>query len=634
MAERKYTYLNQKKETLELVLSSDMEDKKLQADKDYNTSFNYIQTHEYYIWREAFKSYHMSTYDRKIAIWSKKWKQNISIWLIRSFCDVLISSTNERPITFIWTWINSEWIKNKDNILKTLCYISDVTWFHTQIKKILRDWLITWEFALRIWYISTSKTEKITSIINWNYVQETEEVDQKNYPYATAVSIFNIFPDPYNWILRYVTERWVIDYNSFIEAFGHMIRSKNNESPFNNDDFLSLLPINNSEAKFDDYWNILNQIHEKINDEFREKDKFQINKDNWVWSTNTTNIDENTDVTDWLIEFKITYYKNRAVLIANWYPVYIWKNPYWFIPYVVKPANSTDARFWEWIPYMLKWIENIWNSFINNYIDSARSIADPTMVVQKNLLINDIDLQESIPWWILYTENNDNWRAVYRLDKWGLSDFNILPLLVDIATRITWISEYNLWISSKERTATWALSVTQSSEKRMSPFLSNFLDAISVVAQMWLLLVKNYRKKEQFIYVLDQEAGTQTEMTIQNTDILWKMNISLQAEWMFGSYNELEVNKLINTYNTLAGSWFINSPEFAKEIIKKSWFEPSKFITEPWQWTIPDNLKWKNPADTTNIPQLPDTWVEWLKQIMQTATNPQLDLWNWGQWNW
>lgn len=48
------------------------------------------------------------------------------------------------------------------------------------------------------------------------------------------------------------------------------------------------------------------------------------------------------------------------------------------------------------------------------------------------------------------------------------------------------------------------------------------------------------------------------------------MNISLQAEGLFGSTNELELKKLIDTYMLLAPSGFFKSPDFAKEIIKKS----------------------------------------------------------------
>jgi hypothetical protein len=46
---------------------------------------------------------------------------------------------------------------------------------------------------------------------------------------------------------------------------------------------------------------------------------------------------------------------------------------------------------------MLKGLEDVGNSFINNYFDSARSIANPTIVVQKNLMINDEELEDGTP---------------------------------------------------------------------------------------------------------------------------------------------------------------------------------------------------------------------------------------------
>ena len=317
------------------------------------------------------------------------------------------------------------------------------------------------------------------------------------------------------------------------------------------------------------------------------------------------------------------------------FSVYIGQNMYWFIPYVIKASNETEARFWEGIPYLLKWLEEVWNSFVNNYFDSARSIANPTMVVNKNLMIDDNELEDWTPWGIVYTENNDNWNAVYRLDKWGLSDFNILPMITQIAQQITWISEYNLGQAARERTASGALAVTQSSQKRMSPYISTFLDSISIVAQMWLVMVKKYWTSEQFIYVLD-ENWEQTYESIKNSDLKGWINISLNAEWMFGSFEELELQKLITMYQTLAPSGFIESPELAKEIIKKSWFDSSKFITNPWEGIVPENMKPKEWELAATEPTTPVPWglAQWdIADILKNVTNPQVDLWNWGQWS-
>lgn len=625
-----YSYIDKKKKSHTITVSDSDQRLVNQAIKDYDNSSKHIRDEEFFIWRWALQAYHLSTYNRKIQLWDKTWKQNISIWLIRSFIDILVSSLNEKPLVFTWTAINEKWLENKDNILNTLWYISDISWFHKQLKDTMANWLIIWEIAMRVWYKKTKSTEKYISIADWEIIEEIVEVEEKNYPYAVNVSIFNVFPDMYSWPLRYVTERDVVSYASFIETFWATIRSKKNRSPFKSDSFLALLAINNNAADFQDYWNIVNQIHREVNKEFSTNDHFDTPMKTKTSTITWTPTDEDKDVIEWLIEWRATRYLWRLIIFANNYPVYIWENPYWFIPYVIKAANQTKARIWEWIPYMLKWLEDIWNSFVNNFFDSARWLANPTMVAQKNLMINDSDLEDWTPGWIIRTEDNLNWNVVYRLDKWSLNDFWVMGIINQIASQIIWISEYDLWQSAWERTATWALAVTQSSQKRLSPYVSNFLDAISIIAQMWLKLIKKYWSEKEMIYILDEE-WKQTFAEIKKTWLMWWINISLEAEWIFWANEELKHKKLIELYNTLAPSWFFQSNEMWKEIIKTWWFTPSRFITEPWQWVKPDDaleiaaknsqswLPWKN------APQ--ELWA-----ILWWAATPNADLWNAWQW--
>ena len=626
-----------KQKDIKIDLSQELENQKLQADKDYITSKSYIDVHEKYIWRAWFKSYHMSTYDRKAQFKENElWKQNISIWIVRAFVDVLKASVREKPLVFIWTWINKAGIENKENILNTLKYISDTTWFHTQLKKTMWDWLLTWMICMRVGYKKTNKTEKIISIVNWVPMEEEIEMEKLNTPYAVNIPVFNVFPDPYSWEIRYITERWVVWYEEFIENFWHFIRSKKNKSPFK--DYLEYLPVNqNWNVDFWDYWNIVNQVHQKKNLELQQQDFYNRNTNDFQQSPSNINYEDDKNIVEWLIEFKITWRKSRVVLIANGYPVYIWDNPYGFIPYVIKAANETDSRFGEWLPYLIKPLEDVWNSFINNYFDWARALAQPTFVANKNLMINDQQLQDWTPWWVVRTESTDWWNAIYRLDKWWLQDFSILTIVQQIAQQITGISEYNLWIAARERTASWALAVTESSHKRMSPYISNFLDAISEVAYMWLALIKKYWVSEQFIYILDED-WRQVEQAIKNKDLTWWINISLQAEWMFGTINELELQKLISVYQTVAGSWMVVAPEIIKEIIKKTWFDPSRFmVEEKEQQATPDNMLPQQDWEMPDI-ELPE-WVLTnpsldLWQILQQSVNPQINLGNEWQWQW
>ena len=568
------------------------------------------------------KAYHLSTHDRKTIL--KDWQSNIAVGIVRAFVDVLISAVQERPLTFIGTPINEKGLENKENILKSLNYISDVTWFHRTIKQTIKNWLIIGTICLRVGYLKTEKKTKITTIINDNAVEtvvESNDEDIKDYPYAKSVPIFNIFPDPYGWKLRNVTERWVISHMEFMQTFGSMIQREDNLSPFKNEQFLASLPKNKNGADFIDYWIITTQVHQKVNEECRENDRYALQ----TWFNRAENAqnqsstqDEDDDVTKGLIEFKFTTYDDRLVLHANNYPVYISKNNFYgFIPYVIKAGWDEEMRFGEGIPYLMKGTEEIANSFTNNYFDWARSIATPTFVAVKNLLINETQLESWEPWATLWIEAGSSREVISRLDKWGLNDFNIMNIIRDIAMNITGISEYNLWQAAGERTATGALSVTQSSNKRIAPYISTFVDAMSIVAQMWLSLIKKNWTRDRFIYILD-EQWNQTFEEINNSKILGWINISLHAEWLFGSTNEIELNKMIQIYQTLAPSGFFSSPKFATEIMKKNGFTANRFIEETeqmkpdWIWTVNTEM--------------------WESDMLKTLSSPQLNLWN--EWEW
>lgn len=68
-----------------------------------------------------------------------------------------------------------------------------------------------------------------------------------------------------------------------------------------------------------------------------------------------------------------------------------------------------------------------------------------------------------------------------------------------IAQYISGASEYNLGISARERTATGANATTQSSQKRLSPFMSAFVEAVTEIATMWLRLMQDNWTQEKYL---------------------------------------------------------------------------------------------------------------------------------------
>ena len=106
---------------------------------------------------------------------------------------------------------------------------------------------------------------------------------------------------------------------------------------------------------------------------------------------------------------------------------------------------------------------------------------------------------------------------------------------------MTGISEYNLGVSSKERTATGANAVTQSSQKRLSPFLETFVSVVSRIANMWLILMRQNWTEEKFLIV----TGSQTGTLLKNKDLVGATAISLNMDSMFSVVQDLAYKKIL-----------------------------------------------------------------------------------------
>lgn len=193
--------------------------------------------------------------------------------------------------------------------------------------------------------------------------------------------IFELFPDPANSRPRYVTRRSVVSHKSFIQSFGSIIESDDNELGAENiAELVKCLPLNSNAADKNSYNNARNIVHRDYNIKFRATDVSQYDASGNFSPESASSINNN-EVTEDLIEYKYYTTDNRMVLVANDYPVYVGINRFGFIPFEIMSASDPQYVLdCEGVPYKLAGLSDTMDSFMNNYIDSARAIAAPTFV--------------------------------------------------------------------------------------------------------------------------------------------------------------------------------------------------------------------------------------------------------------
>lgn len=632
MAKNSYTYTKidprNKREKVHLSLKPEDQSLVDRATKNYESSKSWIHQKYVYIWKYAYKAYHLSTHDRQKVL--KTWQSNIAWGLIRSFIDVFVSTLTERPITFSVYGLDEIGIQNADSIKYALAATADATWFQKESRYAMKEGLKTGTFAFYVGMLPDSKKKEMEVATN-DQANPVEKITYQNqiglFPYAKALDVFNVFPDVYNGTMRHCTWRQVTSIEGFIQNFDILISDPENRSPFK--DIVPLLTSkeNQNGADFKDYAVIKDQIHQQINYDFSTEDAFPdifSNIDNApprVWASQ----DQDPEVTEGLIEYRFYAETNNIVIHANNYPVYIGPNPYGFIPFVL--SSTTDEKRvigCEGIPYLLSGMEKTLNSYMNNYLDNVKATATKTYIVRKGLFSDEDALENLEPWGVLFSEQDIGTTGVQAMDKWVVSDYNILEIVIKIASQLTGISEYNLGIAARERTASGAQAVTQSSQKRLSPFLETYVAVISRIAFIWLHLMREYWTVEKFVAI----AWDQNGRTLKNKDLVGLTSITLNTDSMFAAIKDFAYKKILEVYTQTKGTGLINEDEVIREIFKLQWYDPKRFVpdsapkvTEPTPPITPP--EWVNP-------DLTDAQIEGY-DIAQAVT-PNVDLWN--QWQW
>lgn len=210
------------------------------------------------------------------------------------------------------------------------------------------------------------------------------------------------------------------------------------------------------------------------------------------------------------------------------------------------------------------------------------------------------------------------------MDKGGVSDFNIISTLQQLAQSLTGVSEYNMGQASGERTASGANALTTSASKRLSPYVSNFMQVLVGVGEMWLQLITKQWQTKQFISVLDEEAGLEVEKYLKNTDVTGGLTLSLSPEGLFTNFNDMKFKRLMDMYVQVAQSGIVDSPQIIGELFKAIGLPPTKFVTD-YGKKKPDAPQ----VAPTPAPLQSDTSENQdMSQLLAQANSPQPDFGN------
>jgi len=610
----------------DVSLESDIKE----AEDNYTLSKSVIDYELIHVWNWSLRAYHMWVNDRKIKANLKPWQSNIAFWLIRSFIDVFISTLTEKPVAYAVKGLTEDWVKNAPDILHALATSADVTGFQNEARIAMNEALKIDVFSFEIGILPPAKKNKYTVIEKdkdgKDTIKEVEYTDSiGSLPFAKYVPIFELFPDPSSNTPSYVTRRAVASSKSISRMFNSIIESKENKSPLKA--MAKYVLINENWADKASYDTARRSVHRDYNINFRKTDLSQIQDLDWKTTNDTSNSISSKDIQKWLIEYKYYTTEDKMLVFLNGYPVYIGPNPFGFIPFEIMSASDPQYVLdCEWVPYKLAGLSETFDSFLNNYIDSAKSIAAPTFVAIKNSFLDEESLKNWTPWQILFAETEAAAWAIRRLEKGTVTDFNIVDIIIKIASQITGISEYNLGWSTKERTATGALATTQASLKRLSPFLVSFITVMSRISQKQVKLMREFMPDETYFAASGQNSW-QEWRPLSKSNLSGAVDISLQIDSMQSAIDEFGYKKLTEVWNQMAGRELINEDEVAREIFKSQWYDPNRFVP-----SSAPKVSIAPPVAPPPLASLTTNPAEIVWQDIASVSTPQINLGN--EWNW
>lgn len=609
-----------------------------EATDDYEVAKSVIMDTYYPNWRAGFKMYHLSTIDRESHI--NKWQLNAAIGTVRSTIDVFTSTLTENPIVPNAVGLNEEGQSNAESIRRALAFCCDVENFQSESKAIMKNGLKMGMFISEIGIVSKKTPKKyITWYEDENgkmLPKETEftKDDLDGVPYMRMVSPFSCFPDPYNKNKpRFFVRRYLLTNKDFTLQFHNLIDSDHNESPLKV--MKDYVQFNDNGADFGDYDDIIFQIHKEKANNIRKRDvyvdKNHISRpDNNMFGTGSERLTKRKDI-------EVLFYVREDIIIitANNYPVYVGKNSYGFIPFEIQSTTDQSRGLdCEGVNYLIWEIASLEDAFTNLLMDDVRRAINPPLIAIKGSFLDEESVESAWPWELIWAEANAPAHPIRPLELNRVTDYGILNIIQNVTMRLTGISEYNMGIAARERTATGAASVAQSSQKRLSPFLDSYVSFISRVLYKMLQLMKQEWTDEKFVSISGLPPiikDGEEKFTLKNIDLQGSVKISLQLDSIFSAIEEFKYKKLIEVYREFRWTGIVKEDQVAREIFRSQGLTPSNYVpdtapeqTDPnWAFNPADLLEQEENLETPNQMEN-NTPANLMGQDLQQMVNPQL----------
>lgn len=628
-----------------------------QAVIDYEKSKRYIDDHYIHLWNKGIKSYMLFTGDRQAYI--KDWQSNARLGMIRSNIDTYISFLENVPLQFITNGINETAYQvplGREKVGKSrLEYVKDFVNFVGQFTKFNEQaslWLIegaqigvaNFQTLYHDYKIEGEKKSIIT-MINGEFKEIQINNEQTSTPYTIAVDPYEIFPDIYSGKNpRNVSRRFITSQESFIDSYGVFILSEKNElSKIITKEVLAELMINHEHAHWDTFSTIRDEILNYENKKVAEQDTiYKTLRQNNV-SAEAANSEEKRKG---LVEALYTEYADKIVIHVNGYVVCIMDNPNSKVMFDFVQAYHTRSLLSEGPAYLQFGLEDLQDSFFNNYIDNARVNVHGRYMYDGESFNATPNIADLEPGGILKADRlTENTLRV--VPNAPISDAGIMNITDAYGQKLLGVSDIDQGRTARLRVAAEAASLATATNRRMNSYIRRYLDAIGHVGEKWISLHKRMNiwetttKEDGSTEVLEQKTwwfckdidGQVKTFDVTPDDLDGSYLVSLDSQALFAMSGESAVQKKTTVYNAFKD---IMLPEqrkrMAQSVFRDMGLNPAYYLpeAEPLPTPAPNPEDNQIPQDILDAGFQPPEVTQG-QDIAQTLAS-EVDMWNQGKW--